>query len=422
MVLCKCNPQTADKLLKASSNVQRLYLLYPEPVLSAIFIQSSAPVGALFQISWALHSMQNDDFDLTTAQDLLETGNIFAWNSKLPRARPSMSDQLEVLQVLLDFYMEVHDAADLFGQCMVAGVDKFLDPTVQSPATTLSGTEHSRITCALWVLRIFDQLRSEPYISTLEHRSHFTSAFVGNLEIWQIDQVASLGRKFGMSEDPLNDAFEFDLPTEAGPLGRLLESAYVRNVAKVSFFQAFPFAVRCRWYEVNANRLNTKVEAGCDSELSIAIQFKDHVSTTKELGLTRTRTRRYGNLCWHLGLHFWDYERLANWRITDADDLLAASDNAHATDMSLDFSEDEALLEHRSATQRNKEQQIIEWTRGPGIDTLEDWLHQRTTALRFEQGEGPFPRRFIWPGARCSGCGLDGHWHGRCHPRSWQID
>lgn len=74
--------------------------------------------------------MQDHEFDLALIQQLLETGDLFSWSGTLPDLPPSINDPLEAMYVRLELYTEVHDTADLLGQCMLVGVNNFLDPTV----------------------------------------------------------------------------------------------------------------------------------------------------------------------------------------------------------------------------------------------------------------------------------------------------
>lgn len=370
--------------------------------------------------------MQDDDEEFVSLQDLLETSDLFAWTSKLPRARPVTSDPLKALELLLDFYMEVHDAANLYGQCMVVAVDMFHDPTIQTLPVTLSDAEHSRIACALWVIKIYRQLR---------HYRDFTNDFMNNLKSWQIEQAVSIETKLQMDEDSPGELLDYSGPMNAGLLERLLQSPYVKNVIMVSIpldgpgstIHDFSFAASFMRRRTNVEWLRAGFEAGCDAELSsLAIQLRNHVWTSQDLTMhttPRMRSKRYRNLCRHLGLYFWDYDRLADWQIADADDLMAAANDAYVRALPLDLLEDESLLcrERLNVTERRKERQIIEWTRGPGIDTLEDWLWQRTAAFWLERGMSALPRNAIIPGTRCSRCGLDGHWNIRCSFQHWQC-
>ncbi|KAH6618762.1 hypothetical protein C7974DRAFT_400829 [Boeremia exigua] len=424
MVLCKCDPQTAKRLLVASSYVQDLYVRYSETALPAIFAQVPAPVSALFQVSWGL---QNDGFNWGLITDLLEVSDIFEWHCKLPAFRPLTSDPLEALQVLLDFYMEVDDAADLFGQCMVFGVEKFLDPTVQSSPVILSSTERTRIACALWVLKIFLQVQTSPHKPPGLDPRHSAHAFFENLQPWQIDHILSLESKLQVGEYPLNTLLFYAGPTDVYFSERLIGSQYVTNVFNRCTRPGGPclFRVYCL-HTARRSQYRRCGDGYYPGPSSMATQLRNHTWNSKELAqhtFSAFRSDRYRNRCQQLGLSFWDYERLAQWQIADAAELMVASDDADLRSLSFGpMCDGREHLTPPAAIARTMERQIIEWTRYSEYDTLEDYLYQKTLNSQPEQGEERFLRRFITPGAVCNICGLDGHWWYNCYLQQWRFN
>lgn len=75
--------------------------------------------------------------------DWIQTSSLDEYPGRLSTTGSLTSDTLQALQSMIDFYLQVHEAAELYGQCMFAGVTKFLDPTVHILPTTLSDTEHT---------------------------------------------------------------------------------------------------------------------------------------------------------------------------------------------------------------------------------------------------------------------------------------
>ncbi|KAJ8115779.1 hypothetical protein OPT61_g2650 [Boeremia exigua] len=325
--------------------------------------------------------MQNDESSHVLFTELLEVRDMFEWPSKLPAPQLSTSSPLEAFWVLLDFYMEVHEAADLYGQCMVAGMDKLLDPTVHKPPMTLSNNEHTRFACGLWVLKIFHQVRSKLNNSPWLFNRHCAYAFVQNLRPWQINQVLTLEEKIDCAEHP---SLSYVGPTDLGIFELLVDTKYVRKLfaewhartrRPFGNFHSFSDAVD----EFQLQRWNHRAALVDTEHLSmppsVATQLQGHTWGPSKSGLNASviNTEAWQWICRAQGLFFWDYFRLAHWQIVDVDELIAASKSARQQDLSSQSTQNYSTLRSRrpSASARTMERQIIEWTRSSDASALE---------------------------------------------------
>ena len=299
-------------------------------------------MSALFQLSWDLHNMQVDDLDHAAALDLLRTTEPIEYSGELSSPQPLIADPLEALRTVVDFYMHVHDAAELYGQCMADGISKFLDPTVHTPPIVLSDTEHMRIACALWLTKIHHQLLSKLTgdDSAETYPFHITNAFVANLQPWQIDQVLSLERKLQEGLYPHQNRLEYAGQVDPRLVERLLSTSYIER---------YSAALCRRHYRFFLVTINS-------------------VSCRQQTNTLPLPVKRYESLSVHLGLSFFDASRLAQWRINSAADLLTYADHAYQRELAcLDACETSS-----SRHARREEIQIIEWTRCPESMTSQE--------------------------------------------------
>jgi hypothetical protein len=300
-------------------------------------------MSALFQLSQDLHNMQTDGFDQAVALDMLRTTELIEYSGELSSPQPLIADPLEALHIVVDFYMEVHDAAELFGQCMADGMSKFLDPTVHTPPIVLSDTEHIRIACALWLMKIHHQLLSKLTRSESRmHIPHLTDAFVASLQPLQVDQVLSLERKLQHGDYPNQYSLEYAGQAHSSLVGRLLSTSFVERYTTTLCRRNF------RFFHVFVG----------------SVQRRQQTQPTPSLPV-----ERYKTLSLHLGLSFFDASRLAQWRINSAADVLTYADDAYHCELTcLDACETSS-----SRHARREETQIIEWTRCPESMTLQEW-------------------------------------------------
>ncbi|OSS50021.1 hypothetical protein B5807_05260 [Epicoccum nigrum] len=328
-----------------------MYAKYPTTALPSIIAEIPAPMGALFQLSWDLHNTQTDDFDQAAALHLLQTAELIEYSGELNSPRPLNADPLEALHTVVHLYTEVLDAAQLYGQCMADGISKFLDPTVYTPPAVLSDTEHMRIACALWVMKIFRQLLLKLTLgeSAQTYLPHLTDAFVANLQPWQIDQVLSLERKLQPSDDTHHHSLEYTDHVDSRLAERLMSSSYVES------------------YLIAFHRRNARFHRDLVRSIHHHRQTNAPVPAA-QTSLSRPVTR-HKTISIHLGLSFFDASRLAQWRIHSAADMLTYTDDAYQRKLACLTACETPLLHHT----RWEEAQIIEWTRWPGNLTLQEW-------------------------------------------------
>lgn len=298
---------------------------------------------ALFQLSWDLDNTQTDNFDYAAVLDLLQTIELIEYSGELGSPQPLIADPLEALHTVVDFYMEVHDAAELYGQCMADGISKFLDPTVHTPPIVLTDTEHMRIACALWLTKIHHQLLLKLTVgeSAETYPFNITDAIVANLQPWQLDQVLSLERKLQEGIYPHQNTLEYAGQVDPRLVERLLSTSYIERYSA----------------------------ALCRSHFRFFHVVIDSVSRRQQTNALPLPVERYKSLSVHLGLSFFDASRLAQWRINSAADVLTYADDAYQRELAcLDACETSS-----SRHARREEIQVVEWTRCPESMTSQEW-------------------------------------------------
>ena len=358
--------------------------------------------------------------------DLLHTFNLFEWPGRYPRPLFSAVDPLAALQFMTDFYTQVHEAADLIGQSIIVGVERFVDPHTCVPPITLSNTEHTRLVCTLWILRIYYQLRLKFSKHPPEYAVRFPDAFWRNLSPWQIDQGLSLEQRLARCHDDYDESLNHYDETESGLLERLIESRYVKR--HISWFSE---VMRFRGRSHGSHDMNVWMhqpsDVGHPSNCpSMSTRLRNHAWSCSDPSLhyvAAAHTDRYVNICRHLGLFFWDYTRLSHWRITEANELMAAADvYPGLSTVAVRYGKSsEGLSENQArsaAIERTKQRQIIEWTRCTRRYSLEEWLYHKTVV---HKGGEFLPMEDIIPGVLCSDCGLDGHSKFQCRQASKRM-
>ncbi|KAJ4335821.1 hypothetical protein N0V95_008784 [Ascochyta clinopodiicola] len=339
---------------------------------------------------------------------------------------------------MTDFCLQVTDAAELVGKCLVVPVEMYLNPHACIPPIILSNNEHTRIACALWVLKIYYQLRRKFVDRAPDHANLFATAFLRNLKPWQIDQVIVVQRKVSNCYLEHHDSLNHFDQTEFGLLKRLADSQYSIKYHQ-TLYQArdstrliphFGYYIRAlihphrRAPSGPAMRAwwHTSNDVGHPSTpSSITTQLRNHAWICSEPTthtVTTAHSDRYMNICRQLGLFFWDYARLLAWHLPDSDELMTVVDSHPGLSaVILRYSDrpwwEESRFQRATAVERTTQRQILEWTRCPEPCTLEEWLYQKTAKFLLEKGKDPMPRGRIKIGICCTSCGLDGHALGR---------
>jgi hypothetical protein len=388
--------------------------------------------------------MHADSFDPILTLELLRKFDLFEWPGSQPSSLLSSGDPLEALQAVADFHLQVEDAADLIGRCMIIEVERFLNPHICIPPITLSDTERTRIACTLWILKIYYQLRLRFSGAPTEYATLFCETFVRNLKPWQIDQCLSLEQRLLRCHDNYTESLNHYDQTDAALLERLSESRYVSNFlnmvngprGSLHYVHRFSGAagflhdrgrvgrVMKTWYH-NLSDVGHPLRPS-----SIPTQLRNHAwinSEPTEGIITVAHTDRYMNICRHLGLFFWDYNRLECWHVADPNNLIAAADAYPGLSPVATRYDDTpwwelGLPEASAAIERTKQRQITEWTRCPVQYTMNEWLYQKTCVAREKEGLAPVPRKYVEFGITCTACGLDGHRRRGCDSKSCSAD
>jgi hypothetical protein len=420
--LCKCDPLSAKKLLNLTSNLRGLYIRYPAATLQAILAQIPSPVATLLWLSWDLSNRSDDDFDPSATLELLQQFHLFEW----PVAQPNMlilaGNPEDALRALADLYTEVDEAANLIGECMITGMHMFHEPWLQPPPITLSDTEHIRLVCSLWVVKIYYQMQLKFNRLSQERAVAFPAAFIKNLEPWQLEQGLSIDRFLqGYCHDRA-DSLHRIIDRKSGLLKRLSQSLYVSNA--FNFFDTFSTTVSIP--RMNRHSRGPWARAPGDishpSRLSLmTTQLRNQTWISLESTLHSAVFDQTMAMTCQVGLLFWDLNRLMYWRISGSDELHDATNryynylrsdcaSARRSQCSPHY-----MCEHPARIEQNKSRQIIEWTRCPVQLPLEEWLYQKTAISRLEQGRTFLPRECIESGTTCRNCGLDGHRQSKCN-------
>jgi hypothetical protein len=438
-----------------SAYVRGLFLRYPETTFEDIFADTSYPVGSLSRLSWALHNISDKDFDPEKALHLLTHVDLLHWSAMYQRVLSKDDEPLKIVQGFIDLYIEVDTAVNKIAQAMNAAMEALVHPYVVHSPIVLSGAEYTRIACAIYVLKIYYQLRLKFFHAGHDWRSRFPETYLKGLKPWQVDQALCIEQFYHICQNggKFQDMFGIIDREYTCKVCLSETSSFFRNYAKAlrpsvefnpgSF--SFPKDFKCAVNDLRRRPTNSLIPPPWHYDLE-AIGHPSHISPIPtqlrnygwtvfnavfidEEGEDRTLVNwQFRHVMPSLGILFWDQDRLTSWEIVSSNDLVDAF-------RTLDRRVREETIRKRNKQNRSKycppgservdvskARQIIEWTRQPVQCSLEEWLYQRTALVRIEEGRPLMPGKYIEPGAVCQWCGLDGHESRWCNEWSWVED
>ncbi|EMD88823.1 hypothetical protein COCC4DRAFT_137788 [Bipolaris maydis ATCC 48331] len=331
LVLCRCDLISFGRLLSVSSYVRSLCIQHPEVVIQGSLSEIPQPVAGLLHVATALHNI-NDDFDGERPLELLEKVNSNEWPLVYSRFLHSGDDVLDYMRGLVDIYVEVDVAADIVAQGMNAAMQIYIDPQVAVTPVLLSVAEHTRLVCALLIVKIYYQLRSKLVPNGGTSVGDFATAFMQTLAPWQIAQGSSVEGFLDSCQKSPGGLYDDIIGKRYTCCECLLQkSSYLRTysrAAAVDMDKGFVFGQDKSFPRYSHAAAEEHRRIGRRESLAgrvgyaqhPAMQLRNHgwmmYSTISPYDMMRR------DLVWRVGMLFWDQDRLASWGMVDASDVV----------------------------------------------------------------------------------------------------
>lgn len=352
------------------------------------------------RVSWALHNLADDDFDPSKVLDLLGSKNLFEWSSMHICAPSTDKDPLETITGLLQLYTEVDLATDLVAQGMNAATETIVHPHVEVTPISLSSMERTRIACSLYILKIYYQFRLKFIYAGHGSASKFPSVFSTALKPWQAEQVLSVEWYFLGCQDPTPYTMYKAADGKFTCQQCMFEtSLYFRNFKRAldlhsdsmtrylgipMDFTRYMFQYHHTLTAGQSWRRNSSDVGRPSRMLPLTTAFKNHGWTLLKLAVADRVSRPVPlRRLIHLGLLFWNHDRLTDLDLVDTGDILAlyAGMPRHAQQMKNGWPVKwgRICLDHRGhrRVKKSKIGLLLEWTRCPVQCTLEEFGYQQ---------------------------------------------
>lgn len=401
-ILCKCDFRSIRRLLQLSTSLRNLFVSYPEACIQETLRQLPQPIENLLRASWALHGVDNDQFDTDKTVALIQRTNIVEdWSTVYPSILHQDDDPFETLEGLMDLHDEVAFAAQLYAQCIHAVMETVNDPYVEILPVVLSTTEYTRVASSLWVLKVYYQLQLK--FAGHPWQIEFEPAFMSHLRPWQVEQVSSVERLL-QSLDTGGDSTLKTLTGTRYASKKLLseQSLYFHNYFDVAGYNRrsadilAPGARSIIAFSQAAKRYSHTGSVGWaqfpyngphfTAALSARVThlrnhgwmyFESVVSSKTRLSLSE---QRYLEFFLDLGILIWDTERLLRYDLADPrgfwpacvalrERLQEARNRRNRMHMGIALSrsyQDQLLQDH-----------IIQWTQCAIQCSFDEWMYQR---------------------------------------------
>lgn len=397
LVLCKCDPTSIRRLLRLSTNLRTLFLSYSESCLQQILQELPRTLANLLRASWMLHNVDSADFDTEAALDLLRQSDLTEHTSRDAQVLAEGDDPLLVVGGLMTLYEEVEVGAELYAQSLNAAMETFVNPCEQIKPVVLSPTEHFRIACAFWILKIYYQLHLKLYLHP--KCDEFRQAFVARLLPWQVQQVASLEQFLHNVGNEQPTALYTIIDTKFSSWEELSDkSLYFRNYFHTlgwSNPHIFPVGQPVTFCAASQTLRDIRRTPQGPPPWSVAQVSPD---VFLQLFSTDYPLWNYGWICYDwilnktststcdlrsyfsdLGLFFWDYNRLARWHLADLNDFKVNFKGywrrtAEASQIAA--RNNRSTLPVEAQKEEQSVESIAEWTRCPVQCTFEEWSYQ----------------------------------------------
>jgi hypothetical protein len=410
-VLSKCDPLSFRLLLQVSERFRALYLSYPESCLRQVFDCLPASLLSLLHTSWALHVNEAADLDISIAIELFANGKV---NGNDPYIAPIIvgdSDPLIVVDGLVDLYEEVHVATNLFAQSLNAAMESFINPWIVFKPIKLSSAEYARIASTLSVLRMFYILQMR--CSAQEDVIPTGRAFLARLDPWEIDQLLALDEFLLRVGYERRSAVYRGLDAKysdwkALSTGSTYVQRYFRalkfgsaqeessSITPASITQALGSVLQGRlrhpppdpslWYRTideALSRMMVEDAASCCPSRTFGWLLYESMVRTRRLPQWDSR------LCFgHLGMLFWDYDRLNRWGIIDQptfNSMFSQLENHLQEASRYVYRSTLNLRPGAHYSEKQKAEIITRWTRSPIACSIEEWLWQHDALDRYSR-------------------------------------
>ncbi|EUC28105.1 hypothetical protein COCCADRAFT_110003 [Bipolaris zeicola 26-R-13] len=382
LVLCRCDLVSIGRLLSVSSYVRSLYIQYPEIVIQGSLSENPQPLAGLLHVATVLHNISDDDFDSDKPFELLEHANSNQWPVIYSRFLRSGDDVLDYMRSLVDIYVEVDVAADIVAQGMNAAMQIYIDPQVAVTPVVLSVAEHTRLVCALLIVKIHYQLRSKFEPDGPMSARDFATAFMQTLAPWQMAQSSSVEGFLDSCQKYPGGLFNEIIDKRYTCCECLLQrSSYLRNYSRdvaVDRYKGHAFAGDTSFpryspaAEVERRRIGRRESwAGRVGDAQHpATQLRNHGWMMYDTISPGDMMRRH--LVWRVGMLFWDQSRLADWGMVDSSDVVTLGTQ---TAWRLGYMRRRYPYSlQRGHIEDTTSQQIVEWTRSHEQIDFEEFL------------------------------------------------
>jgi hypothetical protein len=406
-ILCKCDLKSVRRLLRLSSKLRDLFLLYPESSLRNILEQLPCSVANLLLASWELHNCESVDFDPHKATLLFEYANITeTWANTYPEILYGDNNPIKVLEGLEDLHEEVSTISEIYAQSANAVMEAFASPHVEAKPITLSTTEYTRLACSFLMLKIFYQLHTK--YTHHNQVNAFISAFMRHLYPWQIEQIMSVEAFLNRLDDCLYPGL-YSLVNEKHAAKEVIEkkSLYVRNyleeAGNASDFHGFPYNTRPITFNAAKNTLllgvhqrrnplspNLFLDTPKLSDDSTQLRNHGWIYFEAANKASSITYQQYRDMFLQLGVFFWDQGRLAKWDLADPTGFPNAMKMLKER-MDQAYEKRVHMVEYTYCAMgccvdkqsRSKATRIYQWTRCPIQCSFEEWEHQESELLRY---------------------------------------
>ncbi|KAF2257369.1 hypothetical protein BU26DRAFT_499878 [Trematosphaeria pertusa] len=362
------------------------------------------PVGHLLHASWALHNVEDPDFDSVHALARLRSTDLIDYSPVDVHVLFEEDHPLDVLYAFVDLHEEVQQAVQLYAQCINAVTQILVNPWAQVTPVILSPSEYARIASAFWTLKIFYQLDRKFFHYRENHE--LRQVFVSKLRPWQLEQVWSVEQFLQDCMTGRLSPFYRVIDKESPPKELLLEhSLYFRNYCRLQYqlsSELFPFGQDRFRQTVQASRAAQQLISASWNRASWEVDLEPVPSSAYD------QLRNHGWLCYDsvlksswipsfklllffsdFGLFFWDYERLAQLNLAEPSECIIALEDFQqrvAEASRLARRHNRPLYPNEQHLEKEKARLIIQWTRCRVPCAFEEFSRQETVLSHCEAG------------------------------------
>lgn len=330
-------------LVRTNRDLRSLFLAYPEVCLLGTLQQHSRPVYGLIQASRALHYHSQADFDSQRTLALLEQSMATEWSTEHHHIPKDDVNPLKALDGLFAMCEDVNHLVEVYAQSTAAAIEQVVNPWAEYTPISLSTSEFTHIATTFWMLRVFYQLQ----LLSVHHEpaKAFVRAFINDLQPWQVQQCFSVEYFLGTSACSTYSSTVYILIGDMNGTRSALSmtSCFLQDYYETTsfsigqgnrFLTTFTMAAACfravRYSAAvipSAPWLRSQPDLGLDVSLEhvehAASQLRnDGWSIYESLGHhDPARPQQHHQFFLHMGMFFWDPNRLEHWDFINPDDF-----------------------------------------------------------------------------------------------------